>query len=93
MKQNILLASACILLIAAGSVGAAEKKSRDFTGWVGSKNEPVKYQSGTVKMILRGDVGSFQIDSVNKSGNEVPVFADYDQFMATYFSLLAGRTE
>lgn len=89
----MLLASACILLIAAGSVCAAEKKDRDFTGWVGSKNEPVKYQSGTVKMILRGDLGSFQIYSVNKGGNEVPVFADYDQFMATYFSLLAGRTE
>ena len=93
MKNMKLLASACIFLIAAVSAVAAEKKNRDFTGWVGSKNEPVKYQSGTVKMILRGDVGSFQIYSVNNSGNEVPVFADYDQFMATYFSLLADRTE
>jgi hypothetical protein len=58
-----------------------------------SPNSTLKCESGKIKLVLRGDFGTYGIYAVNRNGSPVPVFVDYDNFLSTYFSIRAGRTE
>ena len=53
----------------------------------------VTVSSGSVKLVLRGERGTFQIYALGEDGSETAVFSGADAFTSTYFSLLAGKKE
>jgi hypothetical protein len=83
---------------AGGADKAAEKKTASGTADKTAEKKvnrasTIKCESGKIKLILKGGLGSYQLYAVNKDGAAAPVFVDYDEFMSTYFILRAGRTE
>jgi hypothetical protein len=72
-----------------GSTAALPKKAE-------KQPEPgaaVKCESGKVRFVLRGSLGTCELYAVDRDGTAVPVFAGYDSFSSTYFLVKAGKTE
>jgi hypothetical protein len=103
MKKNSILIAAGFALLAADFLYAAETAGADTaeppaveqntnTGKI-SPNATLKCESGTIKLVLRGVSGTYGVYSVNRNDSQIPVFVDYDNFLSTYFSIRAGKTE
>ncbi|MCK9170052.1 MAG: hypothetical protein M0P01_06515 [Treponema sp.] len=100
MKKYRILLAVCVIVSAAFSLAAADNgKTADAAGTdaalekKGSTGASVKCESGKIKLILRGNLGTWQLYAVNKEGGSYPLFVDYDEFASTYFLLRAGKTE
>lgn len=46
-----------------------------------------------IKMLLKGNIGSFQLYAVDNQGNEIPVLAGYDEFTSSFLSLRVDKKE
>lgn len=46
-----------------------------------------------IKMLLKGNIGSFQFYAVDEQGNEIPVLAGYDEFTSSFLSLRVDKKE
>lgn len=103
MKKNSILIAAGFALLVADFLYAAEKagagtaeppavEQNTDTKKI-SPNSTLKCESGKIKLVLRGDFGTYGIYAVSRTGSQVPVFVDYDNFLSTYFSIRAGKTE
>ncbi|ERF60179.1 hypothetical protein HMPREF1325_0813 [Treponema socranskii subsp. socranskii VPI DR56BR1116 = ATCC 35536] len=73
----------CFVLSMSGNLFAKE----------GPQAKTVTVSSGSVKLVLRGERGTFQIYALGEDGSETAVFSGADAFTSTYFSLLAGKKE
>jgi hypothetical protein len=104
MKRQRILIAAGFALLAAGFLYAEGKGGKaDTTGTPAAEQNTdtkkansgslLKCESGNIKLVLRGDFGTYGIYAVNRNGSQMPVFVDYDNFLSTYFSIRAGKTE
>jgi hypothetical protein len=100
MKKYRTLLAACIMVMAVFPLAAADNgKSSDAAETdtalerKATSGASVKCESGKIRLILRGDLGTWQLYAVNKDGSPYPVFVDYDEFASTYFLLRTGKTE
>lgn len=57
------------------------------------QSKTVENQVGDIRLLLKGNVGSFQIYTVNKEAMSQPLLAGYDEFTSSFFSLRAGKKE
>ena len=73
----------CVVLSVSGQLFARE----------GAQAKTAVVSSGCVKLVLRGERGTFQIYALGEDGSETAVFSGTDAFTSTYFSLLAGKKE
>ena len=73
----------CFVLSVSGNLFAKE----------GQQAKTVTVSSGSVKLVLRGERGTFQIYALGEDGSETAVFSRADAFTSSYFSLLAGKKE
>lgn len=48
---------------------------------------------GSVKYLMKGTVGSFQLYALGENGSQIPLFAGYDEFTSSFMSLLVGKKE
>ena len=87
MKRRFFLRAAafvvCFIVSLSGNIFAKE----------GPEAKTVTVSSGCVKLVLRGEKGTFQIYARSADGKETAVFSGADAFTSTYFSLFAGKKE
>ena len=87
MKRRFFLRGAvfavCFIVSLSGNIFAKE----------GPEAKTVTVSSGCVKLVLRGEKGTFQIYARSADGKETAVFSGADAFTSTYFSLFAGKKE
>ena len=87
MKRRFLLRTSafalCVIVSIYGNLFAKD----------GSEAKTLVVSSGCVKLVLRGESGTFQIYALGEKGKETAVFSGADAFTSTYFSLFTGKKE
>lgn len=85
MKRRFLLRTSafavCVIVSIYGNLFAKD----------GSESKTLVASSGCVKLVLRGESGTFQIYALGEKGKETAVFSGADAFTSTYFSLFTGK--
>jgi hypothetical protein len=100
MKKYGIFLAVCIILLSAvvpAAAGSKKKAGQDAADKApqseAASGTAVKCESGKIRLILQGSIGTCRLYAVGKDGTAVPVFVDYDEFTSSYFILRAGKTE